>query len=151
MLRDSLALDRRCSVPVCTALANSNAIQPSRTAASLQIFAACQKLSLSGLLLFRGTSQKYIGLSILFASNRVSLAYFFFFFNLLVLHSQLVTQTLKSNERKSKKVKDLEFYGRFLSLVFTVGSPTVMHPPSAQHYRVALTPELRTNTSGARF
>lgn len=52
---------------------------------------------------------------------------------------------------RAKKLKDLEFYGRFLSLVFTVGSPTVMHPPSAQHYRVALTPELCTNTLGARF
>lgn len=50
---------------------------------------------------------------------------------------------------RAKKVKDLEFYGSFLSLVFTVDSPTLMHPPNAQHCSVALTPELHGNASGA--
>lgn len=55
---------------------------------------------------------------------------------------------LKRNER-AKKVKDLELYGRFLTLVFTEGSPTVMHCPSAQQCTVALTPELHGSATGA--
>lgn len=38
--------------------------------------------------------------------------------------------------KEQKKVKYLEFYDRFLSLVFTEASPTVMYCPSAQHCSV---------------
>lgn len=41
--KDVLVFDRSYSMPVCTALASSNAVQPSRSTIALQIYAACQK------------------------------------------------------------------------------------------------------------
>lgn len=144
MLKDSLALDRRCSVSVCRAVANSNVVQPSRTTVSLQIFAACQKPSPWSAPFQRNfTEVHWPEYFICFKDIEPSLL---FFFHLLVLQSQLVTWIFKSNE-STKKVKDLEFYSRFLSLVFTPGLQTVMHCPGAQHCSVALTIELHGNAS----